>query len=286
MKSRLKAVLQRCLRTRPSREAVERGVRHFLLALQFFTRIPVTGALAAWVGYSPEMLRASSAYFPAVGWVVGGAAAIAMAVAMSLLPLGSLGVLAAAFLSTIVTVWLTGAFHEDGLADTADGLGGSVSRERSLEIMKDSRLGSYGTVALVLAFGLKVVLLALIAQRGAWGVAAALLSAHALSRLAPLVVMRSLPYVSDAEHAKSKPIADAVTGQGFRMACMWSIPALLLMGQAHGGMHLVVALALWATSLAFMLRLLRRRLQGFTGDTLGAVQQVGELALYLGLAIL
>lgn len=268
-----------------TRAEVRQALRHFLLALQFFTRIPITGQLAAWVGYSPAMLRASSAYFPAVGWVVGCVAAVTMTVALGVLPGGPLGALAAAFLSTVATVWLTGAFHEDGLADTADGLGGGVTRERALEIMKDSRIGSYGTVALGLALGLKVALLALIAQRGGWGVAAALLSAHALSRLAPLVIMRSLPYVSDAAHAKSKPIADAVTGQGFRVACLWSVPALLLIGQAHGMMHLGMALLLWAAALAFMLRLLRRRLQGFTGDTLGAIQQICELALYFGLAL-
>ena len=207
------------------------ALRHFLLALQFFTRIPVTGRLAAWVGYSPAMLHASSAHFPGVGWVVGGVAALVMAGALAWLPAGPLGALVAAVLATIATVWITGAFHEDGLADTADGLGGGLTRERALEIMKDSRIGSYGTVALLLALVLKVALLALIAQRGAWPAAAALLAAHALSRLAPLVVMRSLPYVSDAAHAKAKPIAEAVTGRGFGIGCLWSIPALALIWQ-------------------------------------------------------
>ncbi len=266
-----------------ARAAVAQGLRHFLLSVQFFTRIPVTGSLAAWVGYSPEMLRASSAYFPAVGWLIGSVAAAVMAVALAVLPAGLAGALVAACLSTIATVWLTGAFHEDGLADTADGLGGGLTRERALEIMKDSRIGTYGSVALGLALGLKVLLLALIAQQGAWGVAAALLAAHALSRLSPLVVMRSMPYVSDAGHAKSKPIADAVTAGGFRLACLWTVPALLLLWQAHGFGHMIVAWLMWAALLAFMLRLLRRRLQGFTGDTLGGTQQVCELALYLGL---
>ena len=202
------------------------ALRHFLLALQFFTRIPVTGRLAAWVGYSPAMLHASSAHFPGVGWVVGGVAALVMAGALAWLPAGPLGALVAAVLATIATVWITGAFHEDGLADTADGLGGGLTRERALEIMKDSRIGSYGTVALLLALVLKVALLALIAQRGAWPAAAALLAAHALSRLAPLVVMRSLPYVSDAAHAKAKPIAEAVTGRGFGIGFLFLFYAL------------------------------------------------------------
>ncbi len=255
------------------------GVRHFLLALQFFTRIPVTGGLAQWVGYSPAMLRASAGHFPGVGWVVG---AVGAAVLWAALPLW--GAAVAAVLCTVATAWLTGAFHEDGLADTADALGGQVSRERALEIMKDSRIGSYGTVALLLALGLKLALLALIAQRGAAAAAAALLAAHVLSRAAPLVVMRALPYVSDAGQAKSKPLAESLSGRSARTAALWSIPALALVWQSQGAIGFVVSLLLWGLALGAMLRLLRGRLQGFTGDTLGATQQVCELALYLGLA--
>ncbi|WP_295982082.1 adenosylcobinamide-GDP ribazoletransferase, partial [uncultured Variovorax sp.] len=104
------------------------GIRHFLIALQFFTRVPVTGALAEWVGFSPQMLRASAAHLPGIGWLAGGVAALVFAGVAWGLP-GVAGALAAAVLSTVATVMLTGAFHEDGLADVADGLGGSASRE-------------------------------------------------------------------------------------------------------------------------------------------------------------
>ena len=248
----------------------------FLCAVQFLTRLP-TPALT---GFEPDWISRSARYFPLVGLLVGGICA-AVFWGASQLWTGALP----ALLAIGVGVLVTGAFHEDGLADTADGLGGGLTRERALEIMKDSRIGSYGTVALLLALVLKVALLALIAQRGAWPAAAALLAAHALSRLAPLVVMRSLPYVSDAAHAKAKPIAEAVTGRGFGIGCLWSIPALALIWQAQGALGLIASLLLWAAALAFMLRLLRRRLQGFTGDTLGATQQVCELALYLGFAL-
>ena len=170
------------------------GVRHFLLALQFFTRIPVTGALAQWVGFSPAMLRASAGHFPGVGWIIGAVGMAVFVVALYLLP-GEAGALAAALLCIVATVWLTGAFHEDGLADVADGLGGSRERGRALEIMKDSRIGAFGAIALVLALGLKAALLATLAGQDEVGAAAALLAAHVLSRLAPLFVIRSLPYV-------------------------------------------------------------------------------------------
>lgn len=255
------------------------ALRHWLLALQFFTRIPVTGRLAAWVGYSPALLNASAGHFPGVGWVVGGVGAAVLWGALA-----GWGPWVAALACTAATAWLTGAFHEDGLADTFDALGGGVTRERALEIMKDSRIGSYGTVALVLALGLKVALLALLAQRGAGAAVAAVLAAHVLSRAAPLAVMRALPYVSDAGQAKSKPLAESVSRASLLTGVLWSVPAVALVWQAQGAMVLIVALALWLLALAAMLRLLRRRLQGFTGDTLGATQQLCELALYLGLA--
>jgi adenosylcobinamide-GDP ribazoletransferase len=262
------------------------ALRHFLLALQFLTRIPVTGRLAAWIGYSPELLRASAAHFPGVGWVVGGVAAAVLAAALAQLPPGPLGALLAAGLATAVSVWLTGAFHEDGLADTADGLGGAVARERALEIMKDSRIGSYGAIALVLALLLKVLLLALLAQGGAADAVVALLAAHVLSRLSPLVVMRRLPYVADPAHAKAKPIADAAPAGALLGGVAWTLPAWWLLWNQWGDMGLIGAALGWALALMYMQRLLGRRLQGFTGDTLGATQQLCELGLYLGLALL
>ncbi|MDM0119181.1 adenosylcobinamide-GDP ribazoletransferase [Variovorax arabinosiphilus] len=254
------------------------GVRHFLLALQFFTRIPVTGRLAQWVGYSPAMLRASAAHFPAVGWVVGAIGALALAGALSLWP-----PLVAAVLCTVVTVLVTGAFHEDGLADVADGLGGASTRERALEIMKDSRIGAFGAIAVVLALGLKVALLAALAGQGAFVACAALLAAHVLSRLAPLAVMRASPYVG-GEGGKSKPMADAVSGTAVVVAVLWSLPAAALLVVAGGIVNGAAAVVAGALVALFMVRLLRRRLGGFTGDGLGATQQLSELAIYLALA--
>lgn len=261
------------------------ALRHFLLALQFFTRIPVTGRLADWVGYSPAMLRASAGHFPGVGWVVGAVAAGVLALGLRLLPAGPLGALVAALLATAATVWLTGGFHEDGLADSADGLGGGLTRERALAIMKDSRIGSYGTLALGLALGLKVALTALLAQQGAGLAAATVLAAHVLSRAAPPAVMRAMPYVGEADGSKAKPLADAISPRGLWTGLAWSLPALGLLGWGAGGWPLATAVLLWALALGHMRRLLRRRLQGFTGDTLGATQQLCELALYLGIAL-
>src|SRR5690606_8920596 len=113
----------------------------FFAALGFFTRIPVP----AWVPWSPERLNHAARYFPLVGWVVGGVGAGAFLAFALVLP-ASLAVI----LSMAVTIRLTGAFHEDGWADTCDGLGGGWDKAQVLTIMKDSRIGSYGTVGVVL----------------------------------------------------------------------------------------------------------------------------------------
>jgi adenosylcobinamide-GDP ribazoletransferase len=259
--------------------------RHFLLALQFFTRIPVTGRLAAWVGFSPAMLRASAAHFPGVGWVVGGLTAAVLWGLLVLLPLGPAAVWVAVVLSTVFGVMLTGAFHEDGLADLADGLGGSAERERALEIMKDSRIGSYGAIALVLVLLAKVALLALLAQ-GSGGLAVvALFAAHVTSRTVPLLIIRTLPHVGDTPQSKSKPLAESLSNAGLLAGLLWWALAMALVVWLLPAAPWAQAVLGALLGLVWMWRLLRRRLQGFTGDGLGATQQVCEVLFYLGMAL-
>jgi len=284
---------------------MSRFLRHFLLAVQFFTRIPVTGRLADWVGYSPAMLRASAAHFPGIGWLVGAAAAGVYAVLLALLPASPFAPLVAAALSTVTTVLLTGGFHEDGLADVADGLGGSAERERALEIMKDSRVGAFGAMALVLALLSKVALLGLLgsaevtlpglddasseasleAPFDGWLVAVALFAAHVVSRGLPLLLIRLLPHVGDTVGSKSKPLAEQISLPSLGAASLWVFLALALAAIALPAINLIVACSFAVIALLWMGRLFTRRLQGFTGDCLGATQQVCEIAFYLGLAV-
>lgn len=204
-------------------------LRHFLLALQFFTRLPLPGRLMAWVGFSPAMMRAAAAHFPGVGWIVGGCSALALWAAWQLLSpagvmlplsvihapliptylLGCLSALVVVLLSLMASVWLTGAFHEDGLADVGDALGGFAPREQALRIMKDSRLGTYGTITLLLVVLLKISLLwGLMLAAGLQATMMALLAVHVLSRWAPLWLIRWLRYVGSAD------VAGTGKGQG------------------------------------------------------------------------
>lgn len=270
-------------------------VKHFLLAVQFFTRVPVTGRLAAWVGYSPAMLRASAAYFPAVGWLVGGATALLLYGLLLALPpvaVAPASAWVAAVLSTAFGLLLTGAFHEDGLADLADGLGGSLNRDRALEIMKDSRIGTFGAAALGMALLAKVALLAVLAQVQPLLAVLGLFGAHVVSRTMPLLVIALLRHV-EQPGSRSKPLADRITVPALALGllqCAFTLVLLAWLGPQWAGpvagwpwwgAGTLLAL-LGAAAVAWRLKV---RLQGFTGDGLGATQQVAEVAFLLGLAL-
>ncbi len=247
-------------------------LRLFFIALQFLTRVPIPG----WVGFQPAWLHQSARHFPAVGLCLG---ALGAAVLWGAAHLWS--ALIAVLLSMAATIWATGAFHEDGLADTCDGLGGAVAREKALEIMKDSRLGTYGAVGLVLVLALKAASLHALAVRDLVAVLALLPLAHAWSRTATVVLLRLLPYGGDVEHAKAKPMAQQIDGHGLAVALMW---AAIAGGAAAVFVNIAVLLwALLATVAVawFMANWLQRRLGGYTGDALGATQQFSELAVYL-----
>ncbi|MBC7728460.1 MAG: adenosylcobinamide-GDP ribazoletransferase, partial [Microbacteriaceae bacterium] len=152
-------------------------------------------------------------------------------------------------------------------------------------IMHDSRIGAFGAMALVLALLLKVALLAMLGAHNLTPMLAALLGGHVLSRLCPLVLVASMTHIGDAAGSKSKPLADQISGPALACAELWCVPALAWLGWSQGPAYLLCAMAASAAALGWMARLFRRRLQGFTGDCLGATQQVCEMAFYLGAAV-
>ena len=246
---------------------LRRELEYFFGAVRFFTRLPVPG----WVGHSAEALNRSARYFPAVGLLVGGIGALVFLGALQLWPQP-----VAVLLSMATTIYATGAFHEDGLSDTVDGLGGGWDRLRILEIMKDSRVGSYGVVATVLALLGKFTLL--ISLDGAL-VPLALLAGHAVSRFCSTALLATMDYVRDDLLARAKPLATRISGGGMLVALFFVVVALawLPAEKALAGCGLAALATLWLAAK------FKRWLGGYTGDCLGATQQVSEIAFYLGL---
>jgi len=249
-------------------------LRLFFIALQFFTRLPIP----AWVGFESHWLHLASRYFPAVGIVVGAAAALVFLAADAVLP-----TLPAVLLSTAAGIYLTGAFHEDGFADTCDGLGGGTTRDRVLEIMTDSRIGTYGALGIGLLLAAKV---AALAHLPAQLVAPVLVAAHPLSRLLSTALIWKLDYVKGS--GKAKPLAQRISNGEFAIALgsvALTVAALVAAGLL-AWQALVAGLIAAALAAAWLARKCVLRIGGYTGDCLGAVQQLSEAAFYIGVLAL
>ena len=246
---------------------LRRELGYFFGAVRFFTRLPVP----AWVGHSSEALNRSARYFPAVGLLIGGIGALVYVVATYLWPQP-----VAVLLAMVATIHATGAFHEDGLADMVDGLGGGWEKVRILEIMKDSRVGSYGVVAMVLVLLGKFTLLN--SLDGAL-VPYALLAGHAVSRFCSTALLATMDYVREDLLAKAKPLATRISGGETLVALLFVVVSLawLPTEKALAGCVLAALATLWLAAK------FKRWLGGYTGDCLGATQQVSEIAFYLGL---
>ncbi|UTY56482.1 adenosylcobinamide-GDP ribazoletransferase [Massilia sp. erpn] len=244
-------------------------LRLFFIALQFFTRLPIP----RWVGFEPGWLQHSSRYFPLVGLVVAAIGCAAYALAALVLPAPL-----AALLSTAATIYITGAFHEDGFADVCDGFGGGLTRERVLEIMKDSRVGAYGAIGIVLLLAVKITALACMPALTAL---AALLVAHPVSRLMAAALIWRMEYAR--AEGKAKPLAQEMSGGEFAIAALCAALPLLLAGTMGWLSWHTLACGLLASALAafWLARKFQRRVGGYTGDCLGAVQQLTEAIFYL-----
>lgn len=242
----------------------------FLIALGFFTRLPVPG----WVVFAPEKLGQAARFLPLVGWVVALIGATVFWVAAQVLPVDL-----AVILSMASTLRATGAFHEDGWADACDGLGGGWSRAQVLAIMKDSRIGSFGAMGLVLMLLAKYVALADLGAEADLPVMIALLVAHPLSRLAAVSLMAVLDYARSDDSSKSATVARRPTSAELGIATLAGVLPLLLLSALEAALALGLALGV----ALYSMRLYARRLGGYTGDCLGATQQAAEIAIYLGM---
>ena len=254
--------------------------KYFLLALGFFTRIPVP----SFADFQESDLNHSTKYFPLIGIIVGLVGAGSYAVSAQFLPQNI-----AVLISMMATIYLTGAFHEDGLVDSADGIGGGWAREQILTIMQDSRLGTYGAVALFLALLAKFQLLS---SLDSCIVPFALIAGHALSRLSAVYVMATLNYTKPEGKAKllatQISLVDLTVASVFGLLPFFAIIALLLINNHSPTVTIKLLLMVLIPVLLSWLwwrHKIYKWLGGYTGDTLGAMQQITELAFYFGLTV-
>lgn len=254
----------------------------FLVATQFLTRVPVPPG----GDFQARWLSGSLRYFPLVGGFVGLAAAAVWWLARHWFPPAiAVGLLLAA------SLLITGAFHEDGFADTCDGLGGGNTRERALAIMKDSRIGAFGAIGLIVLLGLKWSALIALPSAAFWLI---LVASHVVSRWCSIGLVWVLPYARTNGEGKSRQFDGGLSGAQWLLSgaigmtavaipAIWPGAAMNAALAIAGGVGFAAAVA---TALAAAVYF-KRRIGGYTGDCLGAVQQLSELTFLLGaLAVL
>lgn len=251
-----------------------------LLAVQFLTRVPVPGLDALGPRQVAAGLRRCLVWFPVVGGLVTATTAAVLLLGLAWWP-----PLVAVLVALVVEARLTGAFHEDAVADFCDALGGGLTRERTLEILKDSRVGSYGALALVLAVGLRAALLAALAAPGASHavLVAALLASGALGRWAAVTTMRLVPPAPRADGppgAVVKDIAGRASTRTWALAGLGALPLVVPLALV-APVGLLLSLAGGGLALAWLRRLLLRRLGGQTGDCLGSAVYLVQLVVLL-----
>jgi adenosylcobinamide-GDP ribazoletransferase len=242
-----------------------------LAAFSFFTRLPVGKT-----SYQIEDWHWAPAHLPLVGVIVGAWSALVFRASLAL----GLGATLTGTLAVASSVWLTGALHEDGFADSADGLGGAHGGKRALEIMKDSRIGTYGAIAL------GVSMLGRTGAVGELGPASGfeLVLVHCLARIGPVWLMATLPHIGEAAASKSKSLfltrkVHVLTAVGWGALCMVVGTALGVLSPSSA---LAVAAALILTTV-LCARRFKQAVGGITGDLLGAAEQVGELSAWITL---
>ncbi len=242
----------------------------FLTAVMFFTRIPCP----KWIDHNPKYLKLSTKYFSLVGIIVGTIGALIF--------YGSTFIFSteiALLLSMVSTIYVTGAFHEDGFADVCDGLGGGWTKEKILFIMKDSRLGTYGAVGLVLLLAVKFLALK---EAPLYYIPLIIISGHSLSRFIATTLIYTHPYVRDTEDSKAKPAAKDISLNMLVMSGIFGILPLFFFKNP------LIFLTLIPTYLAKMYlgAKFKKWLGGQTGDCAGATQQLCEVVFYLSCIVL
>lgn len=251
----------------------------FFTALMFYTRIPCPKN----IDHNPDYLNKASRYFPLIGWIVGGISFLVYFLS-SILFTSEIAII----LAMIAGILTTGAFHEDGFADVCDGFGGGWTKEKILIIMKDSAIGAYGAIGLVLLFLLKFnALFNLVHTSEIVNLQSAIknllffISAHALSRLAAISIVFTHEYSREDASSKSKPIAQNFTWREVVGAFFFGLVPLIVLSFFQW--QFILALIPVFIARFFLARYFQKWIDGYTGDCLGATQQVCEVVFYVSI---
>ncbi len=240
-------------------------VRIFFTALMFYTRIPVP----RWVDHNAEYLNRATKYFPLIGLIVG-----AICAGVYLLSNYLFNAPIAIILSMASTILITGAFHEDGFADVCDGFGGGWTKEKILLIMKDSRVGAFGVIGLILILSLKFYLLL---SLNAYMLPLFMITAHSVSRWTAATFVLTHQYVRENEDSKAKPVAKQFLAIDFLMSTAFGLLPLFLLGNPA---YFLVMVPVYLMKI-YLGWYFKKWIGGYTGDCLGATQQLTEIVFYL-----
>jgi adenosylcobinamide-GDP ribazoletransferase len=252
-------------------------IRVFFTALMFYTRIPCP----KWVDHSPEFISKSIRYFPLIGWLVGS-----MAAGAYLLGNWAVSPLFGILFSFVASVLATGAFHEDGFADACDGFGGGWTKDRILLIMKDSRVGAYGVIGLILIYFLKAsVLMEISTSVDSLLVAAVLVSGHAISRFMAATFVFTHQYVRETGDSKAKPVAKQKGKTNLIVAAIFGLLPFIAMSVLMENYFLIVITPLLYIVKMWLGRYFTKWIGGYTGDCLGATQQIIEVVFYVFMVV-
>jgi len=244
---------------------VKKEVRVFFTSLMFFTRLPCP----KWVDHSPEYFRESARYLPLVGIIVGLIGAIVYSLSSLIFP-KSISIL----LSMVSTIYVTGAFHEDGLSDMVDGFGAGWTKTDILKIMKDSHTGTYGVIALLSVLSLKF---ASLYQISPMLIPLAIVAAQSLSRFCALTLLFTHDYARDSIDSKVKSAASKISLSSLVVGAIFTTIPLLLFYNSKVFLTLIPVF----TTLWYLGRMFKKRIGGQTGDCLGGIQQITEIIFYL-----
>ncbi|MBB6329255.1 adenosylcobinamide-GDP ribazoletransferase [Chryseobacterium sediminis] len=254
-------------------KSIKNELIYFATALMFFTRIPVPFTIP----YSSEIMNKSQKYFAWVGLVIGLINAVVLYLSTMLFNL-EIGIV----LMMISSVLLTGAFHEDGFTDMCDSFGGGYGKEKILTIMKDSRVGAYGTIGIILLFALKFYSIQVLGAVAPLRVLGIIILAHTASRFISGTMIYTHQYVTDIDVSKSKPLANKPLDG---MALLVGFISVVLAFALIPDWRLIFAFALAYSGKIYMGWYFKKHIGGYTGDCLGSVQQICEVLFYLGTMI-